>query len=195
MKTIKTKRIPPSRLGMKVSEESKIRMSIAQKKRFSVPGSHPHLGKTFSEKTKKKMGETKKKMYQSGKYNPRIGKFHSETTKRKMSIIAKQRRGPKTSNWKGGCYKESKRGYIFMLNPYHPFCNNRGYILEHRLIIEKIIKRFLNPSEPAHHINKDKSDNRPENLMAFKSQIAHNSFEAGYKVNPKDIIFDGRSFS
>ena len=74
---------------------------------------------------------------------------------------------------------------------YHPYKNKRGYILEHRLVIEEQIKRFLKPEEACHHINKIKDDNRPENLMAFKTQAAHNSFEAGNTINPSDVIFDG----
>ena len=76
---------------------------------------------------------------------------------------------------------------------YHPYKNKRGYVFEHRLVIEKQIGRFLKPEEACHHINTIKDDNRPKNLMAFKTQATHNSFEAENKINPLDIIFDGHN--
>lgn len=66
------------------------------------------------------------------------------------------------------------------------------YVREHRIIIEKQIGRFLTKSEVSHHINKNKIDNRPKNLMCFKNHKVHRLFESNCKINPKDIIFDGR---
>ena len=70
--------------------------------------------------------------------------------------------GERNGNWKGGRHKNSF-GYIIVLKPEHPHAKKR-YVLEHRLIVENMLKRYLQPWEQVHHRNGTKDDNRPENL-------------------------------
>ena len=72
-------------------------------------------------------------------------------------------KGDKNPNFKGGRYIDDK-GYIRVLKPDHPF-NNAGYVYEHRLVMEKELRRFLQPWETVHHINEIKLDNRLENFF------------------------------
>ena len=104
-------------------------------------------------------------------------------------------KGENNPAWKGG-RKKDMRGYILILKHSHPFADKKGYILEHRFIVEKMLGHYLKQKEIVHHINKVKGDNRPENLMAFSRQYAHNKFamvQEGMKEG--EIIFDGRNFT
>ena len=146
--------------------------------------SEKHKGKKLSPEHCKKLSRS------------HIGKKLSFEHRKKLSELWK---GEKNPRWRGG-KRINETGYISVLSPKHPFCNSIGYIKEHRLVVEKYLGRYLTPKECCHHLGikypvgsyKNKGDNRPENLMAFKTQSAHNKFEKKCEINKEDIVFDGR---
>ncbi len=60
--------------------------------------------------------------------------------------------------------RQTKKGYIATWKPLHPSAGKSGYVMEHRLVMESHLGRFLKRNEVVHHKNGVKDDNRLENL-------------------------------
>lgn len=75
-------------------------------------------------------------------------------------------------SWKGGRMFHSS-GYILVYSLNHPYKDSRGYVFEHRLIMEKHLGRYLNSEEIIHHIDSNKTNNQIENLYLFENNGKH----------------------
>lgn len=75
------------------------------------------------------------------------------------------KRGTDSPNWKGGFYA-MRDGRLIQ-------SHSCGRKIKARLIAEQSLGRLLKTVERVHHINENKTDDRPENLFVFRSMSAH----------------------
>ena len=81
------------------------------------------------------------------------------------------REGNLNTAWKGGKSIRND-GYVLIHSPSHPHAIN-GYILEHRLVMEKSLGRYLKSNEHIHHIDGNRSNNSINNLLLVKGSRGH----------------------
>jgi HNH endonuclease len=75
------------------------------------------------------------------------------------------------ANLEGRDRRTNDKGYLEVWYPEHP-SNKDGYVLEHRLVMEKWLRRYLHSEEVVHHVNENKKDNRIENLW-LTDEVEH----------------------
>lgn len=98
-----------------------------------------------------------------------------ERRMRRLGLRSKHGHGsPNEKNcfWRGGRSLDCD-GYVLVKCPDHPYADNRGYVREHRLVMERMLGRYLLPTEIVHHRNGQKADNAPDNLEVLADNSVH----------------------
>jgi hypothetical protein len=137
------------------------------------------VGYKHTQKAKLKMSKALKGKKFTEEHKQNVKKAQIEYYKRNPNI----QKGKNNHFWKGGKFKNTQ-GYIMIKNHNHPFRNNSNYVSEHRLIMEKKIKRYLTPIEVVHHKGikylmndiRNRQDNRIKNLELFANESEHRKF-------------------
>lgn len=71
--------------------------------------------------------------------------------------------GAANPNWRGGRTVDP-RGYVLIKMPEHPAADVRGYVYEHRLVMERELGRYLRPGEQVRRKNGTNGGNSLANL-------------------------------
>lgn len=133
-----------------------------------------------------------------------MGRVATDKMRETARRLGKLRIGENNPTWKGKVNRGKNGEYLAVRKPDHPFATKCGYVMEHRLVMEKLLGRYLSVDEDVHHINGNKKDNRIENLMVMKKsehtrfhgneRIAnktHNNFIYTTESQVKDAILKG----
>ena len=110
----------------------------------------------MDDKTKEKLSEA-----MSGRHSSPETQFTSE----KVS-------GENNPRWNGGTWRMTN-GYVMVLKPGHPRAGKRGYLYEHILVACEKYGRLIELGEVVHHIDGDRSNNHPDNLIVFPNNGSH----------------------
>jgi len=100
----------------------------------------------------------------------RVNRDSSETRERKAEAQRRHWRDhPRPArdaspSWMGG-RPVSTQGYILRLRDGFRGGESGAYALEHRLVMESMLRRPLERQELVHHIDGDKTNNEPANLL------------------------------
>lgn len=112
----------------------------------------------------------------------RAGKVANRYCSRKCK--GKALSGQNHPMWKGG--RCVVNGYVWVHRPGHPHAKHQGYVLEHRLVMEAVLGRLLDPAEVVHHKNDDTQDNRPANLHLYASNADHKRDDVARRSRDKN---------
>lgn len=83
-----------------------------------------------------------------------------------------------------------------MNNGYKEFFINNKHYYEHRYVAEKmILGRELLSSEVVHHIDGNRANNSPDNLMVFKTTADHSGFHKGAEIYKEGDVWVAKRLS
>lgn len=63
--------------------------------------------------------------------------------------------------------------YVYIYDSSHHLADYRGRVIQHRKVAQEMLGRELFEGEVVHHIDGDKRNNDPTNLIVFKTQNDH----------------------
>jgi hypothetical protein len=101
---------------------------------------------------------------------------------KKAGVATRTGRKPLTGESGTTVHRASnKHPYILRYVPDHPNANQRGYVREHRLVMEKHLGRFLAKTEVVHHIDGNVQNNVIANLELLPNNGVHSRETLGYE--------------
>ena len=81
-------------------------------------------------------------------------------------------------------------GYYGFYMPKHHLANKSGIVYEHILVAEeKVLNRPISKEEVVHHVDKNRSNNNPENLMVFATKADHTAYHDGCEAIKKGDVY------
>ncbi|SAL19056.1 hypothetical protein AWB73_01126 [Caballeronia turbans] len=88
----------------------------------------------------------------------------------KMALAKRGKRGADTNNWRGGISFTSQ--YVL-----------EGKLYQHRVVAERILGRALQSGQHVHHVDRDRRNNEPTNLLVMTDSV-HLRLHAAMRAEP-----------
>jgi hypothetical protein len=104
-----------------------------------------------------------------------VGHAAARYTPELRAAAAKRMRGrcgPNSYSWRGGTTLFAS-GYRGVYLPEHPRAYSNGYVYEHIVVAEQKIGRPVIKGEQVHHLDHDRLNNDPANLVVLASRSEH----------------------
>ena len=163
-------------------------VSIGKRLGLSVPALSNYLARRgiYSQRPKntpKKIdGDRLREMLAAGRTHEQIAEalgVHFSSIQKRCGKLGLEtaRTGPRSGldhpEWNGG-RRLDKHGYVMVHVPMHPQTRtSTKTVVEHRLVMEVHLGRYLDPKEVVHHKDDHPRHNWPDNLEVFASNADH----------------------
>ena len=166
---------------MRITKEALLQLYLIDRKSVEVISKEIGIPQTTLNRRLKDFG-IKKRTISESRQGMKLSPEHRAKVIKSLALYQKGKNNPA---WKGGRVTKEGGGrkgnyYIMVKFPEHPKAMKNGYVLEHRLIMEKSLGRYLNENEFVHHINGIGKDNRIENLQLMQTQRHYGKLECPY---------------
>jgi len=130
---------------------------------------------------------------QRGVKKPKPPTFSKTMQKANPPKGIKIKYGPRQSDKK---HRVWRGGYVFIYKPDYPSSRknapDRGYILEHRYVMEHHIVRQIRLGEVIHHLDGRKDNNEISNLVLCKDTQQHNAIHNKMEMFMEESIRNGK---
>lgn len=163
---------------MEINKKALLQSYLVNRKSIETISEEVGIPQTTLNRRFKKFG-IKKRTISESKQGVKLSPEHRDKVIKTLSSSRNQK-GNKNPYWKGGkTRKVGKKGkyYIMVRNPEHPNAMQNGYVLEHRLVMEEHLGRYLKKNEFIHHKNGIQDDNKIENLEIVQTQRHYGKLE------------------
>lgn len=147
------------------------------------------MTKQFPHNQQQQMVEMYNKGNSASKIARTLGLYTTAVTrvlKRNGIKLRDTKSGSNHPMWKGG--RGVKSGYWTVYNPTHPRALNIGRVWEHILVAEKKLGRPIKKDEPIHHIDLDRLNNKPSNLIVLKNNSEHQQLHSSLNKVVSQLI-------